>query len=151
RDQYLAAGGLLDPTVGGPSVPVQSKRRGLYLQFKRAFPEAMLVTFDAPSSTVTCPLRERSNTPLQSLTLLNDPLYVDCARGLARRALEEGGASAGGRIAYAFGLALAREPDPVEAAALLDLFGRVRGLYRNDIASARQLAGAGMTRGVGAE
>jgi hypothetical protein len=90
RDQFLAAGGLMDGTIGGPSAATSTHKRGLYVKFKRSTPEAMLTTFDAPAATVSCPARERSNTPLQALTLLNDPLYVDCARGLAKRMTGEG-------------------------------------------------------------
>jgi hypothetical protein len=131
RDQFLAAGGLLDGTIGGPSAPAGSHRRGLYVKFKRSTPEPMLATFDAPSATVCCPARERSNTPLQALTLLNDPLYVECARGLARRM---SGETPEARIAGAFRIALARPPDATEAAALRRLWERVRDAEGDDAA-----------------
>ena len=79
RDQFLAASGLLESSIGGPSRSTSSHHRGLYVKLGRSTPEAMLTTFDAPAATVSCPARERSNTPLQALTLLNDPLYVECA------------------------------------------------------------------------
>jgi hypothetical protein len=85
RDQALAGSGLLDARLGGQSTTPDSKRRGVYLQFKRSFPEYMLTTFDAPSTTQTCPKRERSNTPLQALTLMNDAVFVSCAQALARQ------------------------------------------------------------------
>jgi len=112
RDLALAASGLLNPAIGGQSVrPEQpagvaelgysgsvkwatSKgadrhRRGMYTFFQRTVPYPMLMTFDAPDSNATCTRRERSNTPLQALTLLNDPVFVECARVLARRIVKE--------------------------------------------------------------
>src|SRR5207245_6932346 len=110
RDVSLAASGLLAPHVSGPSVrPPQPAgisdltyagsakwpesggadryRRGMDTWFQRTSPYPMLMTFDSPDSNVCTVRRERSNTPLQALTLLNDPVFVECARGLARRVL----------------------------------------------------------------
>jgi hypothetical protein len=114
RDLHLAVSGLLSPTIGGPSVRppqptgvsdltyagsakwIESKgqdryRRGLYTWFQRTSPYPMLTTFDSPDGVVCTVRRERSNTPLQALTLLNDVVFVECAQGLARRALTQGG------------------------------------------------------------
>jgi hypothetical protein len=146
RDQYLAAGGLLDRQVGGPSVPLSARRRGLYVQFKRSTPEAMLVTFDAPAATVTCPARERSNTPLQALTLLNDPLFVDCARNLARQALTE--PEGDDRLNRLFALCRTRTPDAVERQTLLALFERSRERFTADPAAAAKLFGPNPPPGV---
>ncbi|MFM8468816.1 MAG: PSD1 and planctomycete cytochrome C domain-containing protein, partial [Limisphaerales bacterium] len=100
RDAYLAASGLLNPKIGGPSIrpPLpadiaalgyansvkwteskgdEKNRRGLYIFFQRTVPYPMLMTFDAPDSNATCARRERSNTPLQALTLLNDPVFFE--------------------------------------------------------------------------
>ncbi len=106
RDLQLTASGLLDRTIGrrgirpplpafvtevGRSVkwPVseggERYRRGLYIFFKRTVPYPMLMTFDAPDSTISCSRRERTNTPLQALTLLNDPVYYECAQALGRQ------------------------------------------------------------------
>src|SRR5439155_21372680 len=108
RDAALAASGLLNRQVGGPSVrPPQPAgiseltyagaarwvdssgpdryRRGLYTWFQRTSPYPMLLTFDSPDSNVCCVRRERSNTPLQALTLLNDAVFFDCAQALGRR------------------------------------------------------------------
>lgn len=128
RDQFLAASGLLERTIGGPSVGVNAHRRGLYVQLKRAYLEPMLVTFDAPGSTVCCAVRDRSNTPLQALTLLNDPLFVACARGLARRALLEGPKDDVGRLRFLHRLCVAREPDAAALATLERLLTQTRAL-----------------------
>lgn len=106
RDLHLTASGLLDRTIGrrgirpplpafvtevGRSVkwPVsqgsERYRRGMYIFFKRTVPYPMLMTFDAPDSTISCSRRERSNTPLQALTLLNDPVFFECAQVLGRQ------------------------------------------------------------------
>ena len=103
RDLHLTASGLLDRTIGrrgirpplpafvtevGRSVqwPVsqggERYRRGMYIFFKRTVPYPMLMTFDAPDSTISCSRRERTNTPLQALTLLNDPVFYECAHAL---------------------------------------------------------------------
>jgi hypothetical protein len=109
RDLHLATSGLLDRTIGrrgirpplpafvtvvGRSVkwPVSQGselyRRGMYIFFKRTVPYPMLMTFDAPDATVSCSRRERSNTPLQALTLLNDPVFYECAETLGRQMVE---------------------------------------------------------------
>jgi hypothetical protein len=131
RDVCLAASGLLNPAVGGPSVfPPQPDgiyrftqiprvwkastgtdryRRGLYTHFWRSAPHPALMTFDAPEGTFACTRRNRSNTPLQALTLLNDEGFAEYAEGLADRLLREGGAD-DARLRRGFRLCLAREP-----------------------------------------
>jgi hypothetical protein len=110
RDLHLATSGLLDRTIGrrgirpplpafvtvvGRSVkwPVSQGselyRRGMYIFFKRTVPYPMLMTFDAPDATVSCSRRERSNTPLQALTLLNDPVFYECAETLGQQMVEQ--------------------------------------------------------------
>ncbi len=148
RDSALAASGLLSRAVGGPSVfPPQPDgvmslgqmrrewkadtdadryRRGLYTFFWRATPHPMLTVFDAPDATRACTRRERSNTPLQALTLLNDEAYFECARALADRVLCEAPADDPGRLSYAFRLGLVREPTDAESARLAALLDQIR-------------------------
>ena len=108
RDLALSVSGLLDDRVGGESIRpplpsgvaelgyagsvkwIESKggdryRRGCYIFFQRTVPYPLLMTFDSSDSNVSCARRERSNTPLQSLTLLNDPAFFECARAFGIR------------------------------------------------------------------
>jgi mono/diheme cytochrome c family protein len=152
RDAALAASGLLAREVGGPSVfppqpdgvfrftqiqqqwPVSTGaerfRRGMYTHFWRSAPHPALAVFDAPESTTTCTRRNRSNTPLQALTLLNDQAFFEFAQGLAARVLKEGKPENGQRLRYAFRLCLARQPSPVEANRLDRLLTRLLAEYR---------------------
>ena len=122
RDVALSASGLLNPKVGGPSVfppapeflfqPPASYgpktwnvatgpdryRRALYTFRFRIVPYPMLQKFDAPIGEVACARRARSNTPLQALTTLNEPLFVECARALAVKILTDGGATDAQRL-----------------------------------------------------
>jgi hypothetical protein len=151
RDIALAASGLLNPQLGGPSVyppapaflfqppasyaPKTWKvaegpdryRRALYTFRFRSVPFPMLQSFDAPNGEMSCVRRARSNTPLQALTTLNEPLFVESAKALAERTLKEGGPSEQGRIAYAFRLATSRLPSAEETAVLLKLLETTRG------------------------
>jgi len=144
RDLALAASGVLSPKIGGPSVyPPQpdgvmaltrsprewptSKgedryRRGMYTYFWRSTPRPFLKVFDAPDGITTCTRRERANTPLQALTLLNDEAAVEAAQALAKRILAESpDAATGARIRHAFRLCVAREPNDYERACLAEL------------------------------
>jgi mono/diheme cytochrome c family protein len=143
RDNALAVAGLLSPKLGGPPVrPYQpaglweSKvgglrvtynlsqgedrhRRGLYTVWKRTSPYPSFINFDATNRTACTVARPRSNTPLQALTLLNDPVYVEAAMSLARRVLtEKPGASVAERVRHAFQICLARTPREREVEAL---------------------------------
>src|SRR5207248_1482607 len=125
RDIALASSGLLQQAIGGPSVrPPQPPgiselsyagsarwvestgadryRRGLYTWFQRTSPYPMLMTFDAPDSNVTCTRRDRSNTPLQALTLLNDPVFHECAQTLGRRMLKAPQSDSASRLKLGF-------------------------------------------------
>ncbi|MGH9577649.1 MAG: DUF1553 domain-containing protein, partial [Terriglobales bacterium] len=145
RDLYLAASGLLAPVIGGPSVRpalpadiaalgyansvkwkesdgADKYRRGLYIFFQRTVPYPMLMTFDAPDSNATCTRRERSNTPLQALTLLNDPVFFECAQALGKRMAELPVTNPTERIRHGFEMCLARPPTNEE-------LGRLGRLY----------------------
>jgi hypothetical protein len=162
RDSALHAAGLLTHDVGGPSVRppqpegvaslgygarsgaswVESKgpdryRRGLYIHFQRATPYPLLMNFDAPKSVVTQCRRERSNTPLQALNLLNDPVFVEAATSLAYRVLDTSD-----RISAMFEHALARPPSDAEAERFRSHLVRLRELYEKDAEGAKQLAPA---------
>jgi Protein of unknown function (DUF1549)/Protein of unknown function (DUF1553)/Planctomycete cytochrome C len=130
RDVALATSGLLNPAIGGKSIrPPQPAgvalkwkesegaeryRRGLYILFQRRYPYPELVTFDAPDSLNSCPRRDRSTTPLQALTLLNDPVFFEASQALAVRLLQEKNGSPEERIEHAYRLCLGRAPRPEE-------------------------------------
>ncbi len=162
RDTHLAASGLLATKIGGPSVrpalPADIAalgyansvkwresegedryRRGMYIFFQRTVPYPMLMTFDAPNSTTTCTRRERSNTPLQALTLWNDPVFFECARALGRRVATEPTLEA--RLQRAFELCLARPPGDAELARLRQLFDDQQRLTRDRPKSAAAILG----------
>ena len=145
RDITLAASGLLNPRIGGPSVfppaptflfkPPASfgpkiwdvaegedrYRRALYTFRYRSVPYPMLQTFDAPNGDTSCVRRSRSNTPLQALTALNEPLFMEAAQALALKTLKEGGPSDLERVTFAFRRCLARRPEAEEIRELLSL------------------------------
>jgi hypothetical protein len=163
RDQALATSGLLSRKIGGPSVmppqpdglwnsPYSSEkwrtssgedkyRRGLYTYWKRTSPYPSFMSFDAPSREFCVVRRPRTNTPLQALTLLNDPVYVEAAQALARRMLNEGGDDAASRVTRGFRQVLARVPAPGEVEPLVSLYKNEVEHYRHDKAAAEALAG----------
>jgi hypothetical protein len=133
RDSALAVSGLLYPAIGGRSVrPPLPKgvidlaygidagwpestgrdryRRGLYIHFQRTVPYPQLMNFDAPDASLAACKRERSNTPLQALNLLNDPVFMEAARTLAGRLLREGAS-----VESLFRICLSRSPSRREA------------------------------------
>jgi hypothetical protein len=137
RDNALAVSGLLNPEVGGPSIrPPQPEgvseitygtfgswqedagpkkyRRGLYVHFQRSSPYPLLMNFDAPDAAITCTRRRRSNTPLQALNLLNDPVFLEAARALAVRLWQETPDNDDERVTRLFEWALGRQPESVE-------------------------------------
>ena len=163
RDQALAASGLLSRKKGGPSVnPPQPNlglsaafgggidwktsvgedryRRAIYTTWRRSNPYPSMATFDAPNREVCTIRRPRTNTPLQALVTLNDPVYVEAAQALARRMVGEGGATAAGRAARGFRLVLARTPATAEVDRLVRLHDDAAAAYRADAAAARTMA-----------
>ena len=158
RDAALSASGLLTPTIGGPSVyPPQPAgagrvtqidrkwkadtgenrfRRGLYTYFWRSAPHPGLIVFDGPDSMMTCTRRNRSNTPLQALTLLNDEAHVEFAQALARRVLDEAPEQRDERLNHAFRLSLGRAPKPSEREQLSSFLASQLDDFRTDPAEA---------------
>jgi hypothetical protein len=170
RDVALSASGLLNPKVGGPSVfPPQPEgvyaftqvnknwkaatgpdrfRRGLYTYFWRSAPHPGLTVFDAPDANSTCTRRNRSNTPLQALTLLNDQAYYEFAVGLAGRVLKEAPPTDAERIRHAFQMCLARPPKPAEQKRLESLLTQQLASFAASPAEAGQLLPADMAKDV---
>jgi hypothetical protein len=99
-----------------------------------------MATFDAPNREVCTVRRPRTNTPLQALVTLNDPVYVEAAQALARRMVREGGSNASDRAIRGFRLVLARSPTGPEIDRLVKLFGEAAAEYRNDKAAAKEMA-----------
>ena len=139
RDAFLKTSGLLTTTIGGPSIrpPLPGDvfdvgrsvkwdvsqgadryRRGLYILTLRSVLYPMLTTFDGPDASEACVRRERSNTPLQALTLMNDPVFVEAAQALALRVMREAAPETSARLRQLFQLCLVREPQPEEVARL---------------------------------
>jgi mono/diheme cytochrome c family protein len=170
RDQALFVSGLLVEKLGGPSVkPPQPSglweavaytgsntarftpdrghekvhRRSMYTFWKRTSPPPEMNTFDAPSRESCIVRRERTNTPLQALLLMNDPQFVEAARTLAQRTLKEGGATTEARLTYLFRLTTARPPQAKELAELVAAYKDHRMTYTRDTAKAKQLIHVG--------
>jgi hypothetical protein len=163
RDITLAVGGLLSAKVGGRSVfPDQpdgvwdnpySKdkwvvsegedryRRSLYTFLRRTAPHPVLTTFDAPSREMCTVRRVRTNTPLQALTLLNDPAAFAAAQGLAGRILREAPPEPEARAIHAFRLATARRPSPSELAPLVRFYRDEVARFTANHEAARNVAG----------
>jgi len=171
RDNALAASGLLSPQMfGKPIMPFQPDkvwrqvgrnepkwveqtdhnrwRRGIYIVYRRAAPYPSMVNFDAPDRGACTVKRARTNTPLQALTLMNDPVYVEAAFALAQRVLAEPGvgnsppATFAERLDFAFICVLARPASSAERAFLA-------GVHQEQLArfSADQTAAAALVAG----
>lgn len=164
RDISLASSGLLNPRVGGPSVFPPSPdflylppasygpknwyeekgenryRRALYTFRYRSVPYPMLQNFDTPNGDIACVRRSRSNTPLQALTTLNEPLFMEAARALAWKTVREGGTTDRQRLRFAFRRVLGRTPTVAESSDLLGLFSRQRTRFTKGEANPWNLA-----------
>ena len=169
RDNALFVSGLLDLTLGGKGVkPYQPDniwepvaftgsntqhykrdagsalyRRTLYTFYKRTAPPPYLSNFDSPNREQPCSRRDRSNTPLQALQLLNDTQHVEAARKFAERIITEGGASARDRLTYAFRIVLARAPTTAELSVINDELNEHRARFAKSPADAKKLLGVG--------
>ena len=162
RDQALSVSGLLANKLFGPPVrPLQPNqgvsaafgsaidwktsegddkfRRGLYTTWRRSNPYPSMMAFDAVNREVCTVRRDRTNTPLQALVTLNDPVYVEAAQALARRIAEHDG-SIDDRVVFGFRLATARPPEPFEKTRLTKLFEAGRARYADDSEAAMLLA-----------
>ena len=102
-----------------------------------------MVTFDASDREICSVIRARTNTPLQALTLMNDVTYVEAARNLAERMLQEGGVSRENRIAYGFKRVLSRPPHPAEVQLLLAALSDFDEDYQKDKQAAKALTEVG--------
>jgi hypothetical protein len=166
RDNALEISGLLVKSVGGRSVrPYQPAgywaylnfptrewqngsgqelyRRGLYTHWQRQYLHPSLLAFDAPSREECTADRNRSNTPLQSLVLLNDPTYVEAARAFAERILREGGSTDEARISFAFRRAVSRDAETDEVAVLQQLLQKHLTDYAAEPASVEAILKTG--------
>jgi hypothetical protein len=167
RDAALASSALLAGDIGGPSVyPYQPPglwealatrnattykqghgdalyRRSLYTVWKRSSPPPSAINFDAAERLFCTVSRQRTNTPLQALVLLNDPQYVEAARVIAERMMREGGATSQDRIAYGFRLVTSRRPRPEELTLLDTLYRDEHAGFVADTASAKKLLTVG--------
>jgi hypothetical protein len=156
RDQALAVSGLLNPAMGGRGVNTYQPpniwepvgfvgsntanykqdhgpalyRRSLYVFFKRTAPPPFMSNFDAPNREQFCTRRERSNTPLQALQLMNDVQHFEAARALAERLIAEGGPTPQDRITLAYRLVLGRRPAPEEVAVVQELLQKLLAKYQ---------------------
>ena len=162
QDIALSASGLLNPKIGGPSVypPIpasvgdtsyggfswpESKgqdryRRGLYTFWKRSLPFPALTAFDTPSGETSCPRRNRSDTPLQALTTLNEKTFVEAAQAMALRVMKHGRPDARARATYAFELCTARKPTAFELDHLLQFWREQYDYFENRSAAAVEVA-----------
>ena len=167
RDNSLFVSGLLNSEMGGKGVkniwePVGFAgsntrfykqdsgsalyRRSIYTFLKRTAPAPFMSNFDAPNREQICSGRERSNTPLQALQLMNDVQHVEAARSLAERMLTQGGKTAADRIAFAFRVVLARAPEPMETEVLERQLAAHSLKYNQDPELAKKLIANGESK-----
>jgi hypothetical protein len=169
RDNALSVSGLLNPKLGGRGVrPYQPGgiweavgytssntakysqdhgdalyRRSLYLFWKRTAPPPSMTTLDAPSREQCRTRRERTDTPLQALLMMNDVTYFEAARHLGYRMLREGGGSDADRLRYGFRLVTARTPADNECAVLTQNLDAQRSVFRANEEAAKKAISAG--------
>ncbi|MFI4848525.1 MAG: DUF1553 domain-containing protein [Gimesia chilikensis] len=173
RDQALAVSGLLVPKVGGPSVkppqpdglwyavgysgsntvrfkqdtgPEKVFRRGLYTFWKRTSPPPEMSTFDAPSREACTMRRERTNTPLQALLLLNDPQYMEAARAFGERMMKEGGPSPEERIKFAYTMATGHPISTENLTLIKQTFDDMLAEYQKAPEAAKELIAVGESK-----
>ncbi|MHB8955935.1 MAG: PSD1 and planctomycete cytochrome C domain-containing protein [Pirellulaceae bacterium] len=169
RDNALCVSGLLNLEMGGPGVrPYQPPniwepvgytdsntrfylqdhgpalyRRSLYVFLKRTAPPPFMSNFDGPNREQACTMRERSNTPLQALQLMNDVQHLEAARALAERVLCEGGSTPEDRVVFLYRTALARRPTAEEMRIVLAGLAQQHALYQTTPEDAQKLVNTG--------
>jgi hypothetical protein len=166
HDIALSVSGLLVERFGGPSVrPYQPDgylaainfpkreysashggdlyRRAIYTQWQRTFLHPTLLTFDAPTREECAVNRVNSNTPLQALELLNDPIFVEASRVFAANILKSGGRRWDDQLDWAFAEALNRAPAKEERSLLDGLYRRSLASFRSGESNAAQLLSIG--------
>jgi hypothetical protein len=169
RDNSLFVSGLMNFDMGGPGVKLYQPpniwepvgyadsntryylqdhgeslyRRSIYAFLKRTAPPPFMTNFDGPNREQSCTRRERTNTPLQALQLMNDVQHVEAARGFAARILRDGGADDDARLTYAWQVVLARAPEPRELAAVRSALGEFRARYAASPEAAAKLIAIG--------
>lgn len=168
RDQALAVSGLLVSKVGGPSVKPYHPaglyeqitagsgtntyvagtgddlfRRSMYTYWKRSVPNPAMLAFDVPFRESCALRRVRTNTPIQALNLMNDPTYIEAARFLAGRMMDEAKTDLESRIHYGFRLVVSRPPRPAELNVLATAYHRLYADFQADVASAEELLKVG--------
>jgi len=172
RDNALYVSGLMDLTMGGRGVlPYQPAdiwepvgyensntrfymqdhgtslyRRSVYCFLKRTAPPPFMSNFDGPNREQFCTRRERSNTPLQALQLMNDIQHFEAARALAERTIQAGGQSVQSRIEFLYQTVLARKPEAVELQLLQDAYAKQLQLYTADPEAAQRAVAVGESK-----
>eukprot|EP00913_Durusdinium_trenchii_P023399 g21977.t1 len=178
RDNALAVSGLLVRKIGGPSVkPYQPKglwkavgytnsntanfkqdhgdklyRRSMYTFWKRTSPPPSMATFDAPSREACTVRRERTNTPMQALLLMNDVQFVEASRKFAERIMHEGGKSESDRIVFGFRSVTARRPSAQELSVISNVYRSNQTMnpaYENSLLQTRRHFFSKTSTGIG--
>jgi len=172
RDNALLVSGLMNHQMGGRGVNVYQPsniwepigygdsntryylqdhgeslyRRSLYVFIKRTAPAPFLTNFDATNREQLCAVRDRTNTPLQALQLMNDVQHFEAARALAERVLAEGGKSSEERITFLYRTVLARKPDAEEIRLVATALEKQRSLYAAEPDAAAKVVEVGESK-----
>ncbi len=172
RDNALFVSGLIDLKMGGRGVMTYQPpniweplgygdsntryylqdhgtslyRHSIYVFIKRTAPHPFLTNFDAPNREQVCTVRERTNTPLQALQLMNDVQHFEAARALAERVLADGGDTTDSRIAYLYRLVLSRKPDAEEIGLVAAALEKQRAIFSADLPAARKVVQTGESK-----